>query len=80
MQGIFKPELRDALARVLKASHKFGKKCGIYSTSGKQAREYAEAGFDMVHVATDFTSLQFIMSHEVNIARGRESTEKGGSY
>ncbi|RKL39763.1 hypothetical protein BFJ72_g6491 [Fusarium proliferatum] len=80
IQGVFKPQLTDALARVLEVSHKFGKKCGIYSTSGKQARKYAEAGFDMIHVATDFTSLQFIMAQEVDIAKGRESTEKVGSY
>ncbi|KAF5597745.1 2 4-dihydroxyhept-2-ene-1 7-dioic acid aldolase [Fusarium subglutinans] len=80
IQGVVKPELREAIGRVLEVSHKFGKKCGIYSTSGKQARQYAEAGFDMIHVATDFTSLQFIMTQEVNIAKGIEGTEKGGSY
>ncbi|KAJ4045216.1 hypothetical protein NW756_009680 [Fusarium oxysporum] len=77
LQGIVKPELQEAVARVLEVSHRFGKKCGIYSTSGKQAREYSKAGFDMIHVATDFTSLQFIMTQEVNIAKGREGTEKG---
>ncbi|KAH7483797.1 hypothetical protein FOMA001_g7446 [Fusarium oxysporum f. sp. matthiolae] len=80
IQGIVKAELREAIARVLEVCHRFGKKCGIYSTSGKQAREYSKAGFDMIHVATDFTSLQFIMTQEVNIAKGREGTEKGGSY
>ncbi|KAG5777811.1 hypothetical protein H9Q73_008519 [Fusarium xylarioides] len=80
IQGVVKPELSEAIGRVLEVSHKFGKKCGIYSTSGKQARQYAEAGFDMIHVATDFTSLQFIMTQEVNIAKGIEGIEKGGSY
>ncbi|PNP80950.1 hypothetical protein FNYG_05765 [Fusarium nygamai] len=80
IQGIVEPELREAVGRVLEVSHKFGKKYGIHSTSGKQARQYAETGFDMIHVATDFTSLQFIIMQEVNIDRGIESTEKGGSY
>ncbi|KAF5698434.1 2 4-dihydroxyhept-2-ene-1 7-dioic acid aldolase [Fusarium mundagurra] len=79
-QGIVKPELSEAVGRVLEVSHKFGQKCGIYSTSGKQARQYVETWFDMIHVATDFKSVQFIMTQEVNIAKGIEGTEKGGSY
>ncbi|KAF5979379.1 2,4-dihydroxyhept-2-ene-1,7-dioic acid aldolase [Fusarium bulbicola] len=74
IQGVVKPELREAIRRVLEVSHKFGKKCGIYSASGKQARQHAEAGFDMIHVATDFTSLQFIMTQEVNIAKVQRQT------
>ncbi|VTT84003.1 unnamed protein product [Fusarium fujikuroi] len=31
IQGVFEPQLTDALARVLEVSHKFGKKCGIYN-------------------------------------------------
>uniref|UniRef100_A0A8H7TNR2 HpcH/HpaI aldolase/citrate lyase domain-containing protein n=1 Tax=Bionectria ochroleuca TaxID=29856 RepID=A0A8H7TNR2_BIOOC len=36
--GEMAPELKAALAKILEASHKAGKKCGIYSTGGEQAR------------------------------------------
>lgn len=80
IDGHIKPELSSAIQRVLETSHKFGKKCGIYCTSGQQAKEYAKVGFDIIHVATDFTSLQFVMAQEMSIAKEGETVRKGGSY
>lgn len=41
-------ELATAIAKVREAASKAGKYSGIYCTSGTQAREYADTGFQMV--------------------------------
>lgn len=46
--GTMHDNLRDAIAKIHKAAHDAGKKSGIYCTSGTQAREYADMGFEMV--------------------------------
>ena len=54
---ILKPEmdqeLKDAIARILKATHAAGKKCAVYAVNGDQARTYADQGFDMVSTSPD---------------------------
>lgn len=68
------------MARILAACRKRGKKCGIYATSGEQARQFADEGFDMINVATDYTALDFVLKQQLNAARGEASPSKGGSY
>lgn len=46
--GEMHEELKSAIERIHGAAHAKGKKVGIYCTSGAQAREYADKGFDMV--------------------------------
>lgn len=46
--GEFDAELKEAIAKILEATHDAGKKCAVYATSGDQARMYADQGFDMV--------------------------------
>ena len=41
-------ELKTAIATVLKAAKAANKASGIFATSGKQAREFADQGFQMV--------------------------------
>lgn len=41
-------ELKKAIARILQAAKDNGKGSGIYCTSGDQAREFADQGFQMV--------------------------------
>lgn len=48
VQGEFDPELKAAIAKILKATQDAGKKSGVYATSGDQARLYADQGFQMV--------------------------------
>jgi hypothetical protein len=48
--GEFDPELKEAIAKILKAAQDAGKKSGVYATSGEQARAYADQGFQMVCV------------------------------
>lgn len=80
LNGVVKPELTDALAKTLSASHKAGKKCGIYATSGEQARQFAEQGYDMVCVATDHTALDFTLRESLAVASSKAKPTKGGSY
>lgn len=64
------PELVEAIAAILKATVAAGKKCGIYCVSGQQAKEYADMGFHMINVATDYTTLQAAMARSLAVARG----------
>ncbi|PHH74148.1 hypothetical protein CDD80_3283 [Ophiocordyceps camponoti-rufipedis] len=80
IQGVVAPELKEAMARILAACHKCGKKCGIYSTDGEQARQFREQGFDMISVATDYTALEFVLQQQLCAARGEERPSKKGSY
>ncbi|CAH0048040.1 unnamed protein product [Clonostachys solani] len=78
--GAMAPELKAALAKILEASHKAGKKCGIYSTGGEQARLFAEQGFDMISFATDYTLLESTVKDSLAIASGGPKAAKGVSY
>lgn len=80
INGVMKPELTDAIARILAATHKAGKKCGIYCTSGEQAGQFAAQGFDMCSASTDVTALQFTLSENISAAQGGSKPQKGGSY
>lgn len=72
--------LKNAIARVLKASHEAGKKAGIFSVSGEQANLFASQGFDMISVATDYTALGFAMAASLSAAKGTAKPQKGGTY
>lgn len=80
INGRMDPELNDAIAKILKASQNAGKQCGIYCTSGEQAKFYADMGFSMVHVATDISALQAVLADTLAIAKGEKAPEKSGSY
>ncbi|KAK4190503.1 Pyruvate/Phosphoenolpyruvate kinase-like domain-containing protein [Podospora australis] len=73
-------ELDEAIARVLKATVAAGKKCGIYCTSGEEAKLYADMGFHMVSAATDYTILQASLASTLSIARGAGAGDKVASY
>lgn len=80
IDGKMAPELDEAIDRILTAAVVAGKKCGIYCTSGEQAKEYADKGFHMVSVATDYTALGAVMADTLATARGKAKGRKGGSY
>ncbi|KAK4659619.1 hypothetical protein QC762_111940 [Podospora pseudocomata] len=73
-------ELDDAIARIYKATVAAGKKCGIFCTGGEQAKKYADRGFHMINVATDFTALQATMVDALAVAQGKVQGEKAASY
>ena len=68
----------EAVRRIREACHHHGIVAGIQSASGEAAREHAEAGFDMVTVATDAALLSAVARREVAAARG-ERAEAGSS-
>jgi 4-hydroxy-2-oxoheptanedioate aldolase len=74
------PALHHAIQRIRVAADNAGKKCGIYCTSGEQAKFYADNGYHMISVATDFTALGDAMADALATARGESKKEKGGSY
>lgn len=55
-------ELREAIEKVNQAAHAKGKKSGMFCTSGAQAREFADQGFDMVSCHSTGTCFKLIAS------------------
>lgn len=80
VNGKMDVELDEAIARVLKATVAADKKAGIFCSSGGQAKKYADMGFHMVTVATDFTALEAAMRGALSVARGEAQAEKKHSY
>ncbi len=79
--GVMDPELSEAMARVLAAANAAGKRCGVYATSGKQAKAYADMGFHMICAATDATALQAAVADAAATATGAGGAPpRGGSY
>lgn len=64
------PELEAAISKVLVAAKKAGKKSGIYTPYGDQAKVMAGLGFDMVNVTADSVALATFLSSEVAKAKG----------
>lgn len=60
----------EAVDRIREACRDRGIVCGIHCGSGEWARKHAEAGFDVVTVATDATMLKKSARRELEIARG----------
>lgn len=51
-------DLEKAIAKIHKAAVENGKRTGIYSTSGDQARQFADQGFHMVSIRIRLELLQ----------------------
>ncbi|KAJ6445681.1 zinc-binding protein [Purpureocillium lavendulum] len=78
LDGALAPELKDAIARILAACRKAGK-CGMYATSGEQAKVFADQGFDMISVAADYTALEYVLKQQFGASQGQSATSKTGS-
>jgi 4-hydroxy-2-oxoheptanedioate aldolase len=63
----------EALKRIREACRKNGIAVGLYGTSGKSAREYAQQGYSMVNVGVDYQLLTDAVRREVDEARGRKA-------
>lgn len=70
LDGTMHDELKEAIAKIQRAAKANNKASGIYATSGDQARQYADQGFQMVSVATDAASLPASMQSALTTARG----------
>jgi 4-hydroxy-2-oxoheptanedioate aldolase len=66
------PEHVEAVNKIKEACRQRGIVAGIQASSGKWARKHAEAGFDMVTVATDASLLRDAARQELVAARGEQ--------
>jgi len=80
IDGVIKPELMDAIKKVVAAARKADKRAGIYCTSGEQAKFFADMGYHMIHVATDITALQAVLADTLAVAKGEAKPKAAGSY
>ncbi|KAI4174765.1 MAG: hypothetical protein LQ343_002136 [Gyalolechia ehrenbergii] len=70
LDGTMHDELKEAIAKIQRVAKENNKASGIYATSGDQARQYADQGFQMVSVATDATSLPAYLHSALTAAKG----------
>ncbi|KAI4092730.1 MAG: hypothetical protein L6R37_007536 [Teloschistes peruensis] len=70
LDGTMHDELKEAVAKIQRVAKDNKKASGIYATSGDQARQYADQGFNMVSVATDAALLPASMESALTAARG----------
>jgi 4-hydroxy-2-oxoheptanedioate aldolase len=68
---IMEGEHAEAVERIREACHRNGIAAGIHSPNGEWAHRHAEAGFDMVTVATDASLLRESALRELAAARQR---------
>ncbi|CAM1507200.1 Fc.00g068410.m01.CDS01 [Cosmosporella sp. VM-42] len=80
INGVMAQELKTTLSKVLDASRKAGKKCGIYCTGGEQAKMFADQGFDMMNVITDYTAMDFAAKEQLSFATGQVKPARGKGY
>ena len=66
---IMEGEHAAAVQRIREACHEHGIAAGIHAPSGEWARRHAEAGFDLITVATDAPLLRGAASREMTAAR-----------
>lgn len=76
----FAPELEQAIEKVLDSAHKAGKKAGIYCGNGKQAKKYADLGYDLVNVVTDVGALTSSLASEMEIVTQKTGRAASGPY
>jgi 4-hydroxy-2-oxoheptanedioate aldolase len=66
---IMEGEHAEAVERIREACHQNGIAAGIHSPSGEWARRHAQAGFDLITVASDAPLLRGAASREMTTAR-----------
>lgn len=80
LNGVVPPELIAAIKRVLDATKAAGKWSGVFCTSGEQAKQFADMGFNLVSAATDITLLGAAVAGQVAVAKGTAKPESKGTY
>jgi 4-hydroxy-2-oxoheptanedioate aldolase len=78
--GIEHPVVTEAIQRILEAAHDAGKKAGIFTVSGEDARKRVDQGFDMVHIGTDVHILIAGVAAGVSDAQGNTANAPKGGY
>jgi 4-hydroxy-2-oxoheptanedioate aldolase len=75
---IMEGEHEAAVRRIREACHEQGIAAGIHAPSGEWARRHAQAGFDLITVASDAPLLRGAASREMTAARkGRAEAHSG---
>lgn len=69
-KGILDPQLKAAMFRILTATRKIGKKCGVYYKDSNSTRKFAEQGYDMLVAVMDYTPIQHITRDELSFTKG----------
>jgi hypothetical protein len=64
--------------KIKEAAHAEGKKVGIYCTDGQQAQGYAQRGFDLISVCTDFPAITATFASNLSIAKGAATRDDSG--
>ena len=75
---VLEDEHAEAIERVRDACVRNGIAAGIQASSGEWARRHAEAGFDMVTVATDASLLRGAALAELGVVRGEDAEAAPG--
>lgn len=70
LDGTMHDDLKAAIATIHEAAKAAGKKTGIYCSSGEQAREYADQGFDMINAMTDMVGITQAFEGAFSKAKG----------
>ncbi|MCJ1457135.1 hypothetical protein MMC28_007502 [Mycoblastus sanguinarius] len=70
LDGKMHNELKEAIGKIKRAAEENQKRSGIYATSGDQAREFADQGFNMVSVVADMVALPAYMTSALTAAKG----------
>lgn len=70
INGVMHEELHAAIDKIFKAATAANKKTGIFCTSGKQSKEYADMGFGMISVIADMAALPAMLMTSLNDAKG----------
>jgi 4-hydroxy-2-oxoheptanedioate aldolase len=68
----------EAVRQIRESCHERGIAAGIHCPSGEWARRHAEAGFDLVTVATDAPLLRQAAGRELSVARGERAVPGQG--
>lgn len=69
--GEMHQDLKDAIEAIKEAAHAAGKKVGIYTNSGEEAKAYADRGFDMISILTDQMCLTQAFKQSLAVASGQ---------
>ncbi|KAG8533400.1 uncharacterized protein KY384_002183 [Bacidia gigantensis] len=68
--GAMHDDLKEAVAKVQRIAKEAGKSSGIYATSGEQAREFADQGFNMISTIADMVALPSALTSTLSAAKG----------
>jgi 4-hydroxy-2-oxoheptanedioate aldolase len=76
LDGTISAPLQKAIDKIQAAAKAAGKGTGIYCTTGEQAREFKERGFNMISVAADMIAIPAYFAQALATARGEGASRE----